>query len=190
MKRLLSFAVVVAFALSTPAFADDALGGGLELGPAGEQISHADAEKGRNDIKPQPSFQYLTPGLSGWYQQGLDPYRQQCNIVIDNVPVTGYCAERLSVMCVGVGVDGRGSAGYVVGAWLRNEPFVAPVTLPLYQAPLLAPVGEIRIVELGPNPVIGLNSAANQSWVRAARYDGDQLCPRLAEFDLCAVVGC
>lgn len=147
------------------------------------------ADKGRAE---RGSQQYLTPTLSGWYQQATDPYRQQCVVAIDNKPVTGYCLQRVSVLCAGVGTDGRGSKAQLVGVGQSNTPFIAPLTLNVYQAPLLAPVGTITIGELGPNATIGLNAPV-QTWIQAVHLQGDELCPPVGgygEFDVCQMIGC
>lgn len=117
-----------------------------------------------SDNPPEPAV--LGPEDSGWYGRADAGFHQnQCNVLVDAVPVNGGCMYRLSAMCVQAG------QGSVVGISQQDVPHKAPITLLLYQPPSLDPVGYLEIAALGVAPQLGLNQFATP-WHRAASYRG------------------
>jgi hypothetical protein len=107
-----------------------------------------------------------------WMQDivgGLGSHERQCVVLVDALAVTGGCLHRLSIMCMAAGRD-----SYIVGLG-QSTPFTLPITAPLYQPPLLAPVSQLSISSLSP-PVASLGAGAPRAWRRAAAVIGENQC--------------
>lgn len=101
---------------------------------------------------------------SGWYVRQSSNY-DQCIVLVDSVPGGFGCVNRLSVMCT------QNGQGYSRGYANYAGPVVLPITLQLYQPPILTPIGSLTITSLGQFASMSLNGSSG-AWTQAATFTG------------------